>query len=280
MWTWRKLIIWAVNFCSEEGDKGLTYFYDYFAKEYRAGRRDRLFSSPAAMFRGIEPENVQNCRKVLKNAFAGYREGRNVEVLKKLIGEYREYISGLGDEHAKDRYNAFIYRYMVEAYVGNRAIAAKLGVVRETVLNYINKCIDEMLMFCMGIPAVNLPEEKEAAVHVIIEGSRIFDNMAGDYVLCLFSGKRERATVERGRQLTREIMRQFAEAVKVYSDYCTDEKNYIDTDIRKAGILEKCLAGIPAAALAEEYGCCEGMIYADIKENEKRLAVMLFDEDI
>lgn len=75
-------------------------------------------------------------------------------------------------------------------------------------------------------------------------------------------------------------MRQFAEAVKVYSDYCTDEKNYIDTDIRKAGILEKCLAGIPAAALAEEYGCCEGMIYADIKENEKRLAVMLFDEDI
>lgn len=180
MWTWRKLIIWAVNFCSEEGDKGLTYFYDYFAKEYRAGRRDRLFSSPAAMFRGIEPENVQNCRKVLKNAFAGYREGRNVEVLKKLIGEYREYISGLGDEHAKDRYNAFIYRYMVEAYVGNRAIAAKLGVVRETVLNYINKCIDEMLMFCMGIPAVNLPEEKEAAVHVIIEGSRIFDNMAGD----------------------------------------------------------------------------------------------------
>lgn len=255
----------------------MTYFYDYFAKEYRAGRRDRLFPSPAAMFREIEPENVQNCRKVLKNAFAGYRKGRNVEVLKKLIGEYREYISGLGDEHAKDRYNAFVYCYMVEAYVGNRAIAAKLGVVRETVFNYINKCIDEMLIFCMGIPAVNLPEKKESVVHVMIEGSRIFDNMIGDYVLCLFSGKREQAAVERGRQLTRKIMGRFAEAVKVYSGYCNDKNTRIDTDIRKAEILEKCLAGVSAAVLAEEYECCESTIYADIRENEKRLVAMLFD---
>ena len=93
MWTWRKLTIWVVSFCSEEGDGGLTYFYDYFAKEYRESRKDRLLHAPAAMFRGIKPEDVQSCRRSLKKSFADYRKGRNAEALKRLLGEYREYVS-------------------------------------------------------------------------------------------------------------------------------------------------------------------------------------------
>lgn len=277
MWTWRKLIIWAVSFCYEAGDGGLTYFYDYFVKEYREGKRDKLLSSPTAMFRNIEPEDVQSCRRVMKNAFAGYREGSNTEILKRLLREYREYISCCHDEHAKDRYNAFVYRYMVEVHVGSRAIAAKLGVVRETVLNYINRCIDEMLMLCMGIPAaMELPEDKEEAVGMLIDGSRLFCGMAGDYVLCLFLGQRERAAVKWGRQLTRDIMGKFTDAVGAYSGYCNDKHTHIDTDIRKMEILEKCLAGVPPAAIAEEYGCCESTVYVDIRENERRLSAMLF----
>lgn len=256
----------------------MTYFYDYFARQYREGISGQLLSAPAAMFQGIKPEDVQNCRRALKNSFAGYRDGRNAEVLKRLIGEYREYVSCCHDGHAKDRYNAFVYRYMVEVHVGSRAIAAKLGVTKETALNYIDRCIDEMLMLCMGIPAeTDLPEEKEASVCMLVHGSRLFDSMAGDYVLCLFSGKRERAAVEIGRKLTKDIMRQFKDAVRAYSGYCNDEHTRIDTDIRKAEVLEKCLSGVPPAAIAEEYGCCEGTVYADIRENEKRLAVMLFD---
>lgn len=178
----------------------LTYFYDYFAREYREGRKGKLLPAPAAMFQDIESETVQSCRRALKNSFAGYREGKNAKVLKRLLGEYREYVSCCHDEHTKDRYNAFVYRYMVEVHVGSRAIAAKLGVVRETVLNYIDRCIDEMLMLCMRIPAaVNPPEGKEAAICMLIQGNRLFGSMAGEYVLCLFPGKREWAAVERGR---------------------------------------------------------------------------------
>ncbi len=238
----------------------------------------KLLPAPAAMFRGIKPEDVQGCRKVLRNSFAGYREGRNTEALKRLLGEYREYVSCCHDGHAKDRYNAFVYRYMVEAHVGSRAIAAKLGVVKETVLNYIDRCIDEMLVLCMGIPAVLVPpEDGESAVRMLVDGSRLFSAMAGDYVLCLFPGKRERAVAEQGRRITRCVTRQLAQATEAYSRYCHDEHTHIDTDIRKAGILKKCLAGEPPAAIAEGYGCCQGTVYADIRENERRLAAMLFD---
>lgn len=256
----------------------MKYFYEYFARQYREENRSNLLSVPAAMFQGIKPEDVKICRRALKNSFAGYREGRNAEALKRLLGEYREYISNCHDEHAKDRYNAFVYRYMVEVRFGSRAIASKLGVVKETVLNYIDRCIDEMLMLCMGIPAaVYPPEDKEAAVCMLIQCSRLFYGMTGDYVLRLFSGKREREAVERGRQLTKDIMGQLAAVVRAYSEYCNDEHTRIDTDIRKAGVLEKCLAGVPTAAIAEEYGCCESTVYADIRENERRLAAMLFD---
>ena len=167
---------------------------------------------------------------------------------------------------------------MVRVYVGSRAIAARLGVARETVWNYINRCMDEMLMLCMGISAaVDPPEEKEAAVCMLIQGSRLFGGMAGDDVLCLFSGKREREAVQQGRQLTKGIMEQLADAIRAYSRYCNDEHTHIDTDVRKAEILQKCLAGVSPAAIAEEYGCCQSTVYGDIRENERRLAAMLFD---
>ena len=256
----------------------MKYFYEYFARQYREENSSNLLPVPAGMSQGVKPEDVKSCRRALKNSFAGYREGRNAEALKRLLGEYREYVSICNDEHAKDRYNAFVYQYMVEVNVGSRAIAAKLGVVKETVFNYIDRCIDEMLMLCMGIlGAVDPPEDKEAAVCMLIQCSRLFYCMAGDYVLCLFSGKKEMAAVGQGRQLTKDIMRQFADAVRAYSEYCNDEYTRIDTDIRKAEILEKCLAGVPTAAIAEEYGCCESTVYADIRENERRLAAMLFD---
>lgn len=197
--------------------------------------------------------------------------------MKKLLGEYREYVSGCHDGQARDRYNAFVYRYVLEVPVGSRTIAAKLGVAKETVFNYVNRCFDEMLALCMGMPAVvKLPEDGEAAVRMLVDGSRLFSSMAGNYVLCLFLGKRERAAVERGRQITRRIMGQLADTVGAYSKYCNDEGIHIDTDIRKAGVLQECLSGKPPAAIAKEYGCCQGTVYADIRENERRLAAMLF----
>ena len=256
----------------------MKYFYDYFARQYREGRNGSLLPAPAAIFENIEPEDVRSCRLVLKNAYANYRMGRNAEALKRLIGEYREYVSCCHDGQARDRYNAFVYRYMLEVPVGSRAIAAKLGVVKETVFNYVNRCLDEMMVLYMGMPAVGQPpEDREAAIRMLVDDSRLFSSMAGDYVLCLFPGKRERAAVEQGRRATIRIMAQLGEAVEAYSGYCNDGYSSIDTDIRKAGILQKCIAGVPPAAIAEEYGCCQSTVYADIRENEERLAAMLFE---
>ena len=58
----------------------MTYFYDYFARQYREGRNGSLLPAPAAIFGNIEPEDVRNCRLVLKNAYANYRMGRNGSV--------------------------------------------------------------------------------------------------------------------------------------------------------------------------------------------------------
>lgn len=256
----------------------MKYFYDYFARQYCEGRNGKLLPAPVAMFKGIKAEDVKSCRRALKNSFAGYREGRNTEALKRLLGEYREYVSNCHDEHAKNRYNAFVYRYMVGTHVGSRAIAVKLGVTRETVQNYINRCIAEMLMLCMGMPAaVDYPKSREEIVCMLLRCHRLFNGMAGDYVLSLFDGKGEKAAVEQGRQLTSVIMERFAEAVGAYSEYCNDKHTRINTDIRKADILEKCLVGVPPAVIAREYGCCESTVYADIRENERRLGAMLFD---
>ncbi len=258
----------------------MTYFYDFFAREYRDGHRGRLLPDPAAMMQCIEPEDVRICRTALKNLFAGCREGRNAEDLKRLLGRYREYISCCHEGNAKNRYNAFVYRYMVEAHVGIRAIAAKLRVDQSTVMYYVGKCIDEMLMLCMGIPAAGrTPKDREGIVRMLVDGSRLFCAMDADIIPHLFRGKRELAAVERSRQATQGIMEQLAEAVSAYSEYCNDGQTRIDTDIRKAEILHKCLAGIPPAAIAEEYGVNESMVYADIRENEKRLAAMIFIQE-
>lgn len=256
----------------------MTYFYDYFAKEYRENRKGNLFPDPAIMFGNIEPEDVRSCRRILKNAYTNYRTGRNTKELRQLIREYREYVSCCHDGQARDRYNSFVYRYMLEIPVGSRAIAAKMGVVKETVFNYVNRCFDEILVLCIGMPAVGQPpEDREDAVWMLVDGSRLFSSMAGDYISSLFPSKREQATVEQGRQTTRRIMEQLAEAVEAYSEYCNDGYTRIDTDIRKADVLQKCIAGISPAAIAEEYGCSQSTVYSDIRENEKRLAAMLFE---
>lgn len=255
----------------------MTYFYDYFSKEYRESRKEKLLPDPAAMFGNIKPEDVQNCRRILKNAYANYRTGRNAETLKRLFGEYRKYVSYCHDGQARDRYNAFVYRYMLKVQVGSRAIAAKLGVVKETVFNYVNRCFDEMLALCIGMPAVGQPPmDREAAVRMLVNGSRLFSFMAGDYVLCLFPGK-ERAAVEMGRKLTKDIMGKLVGAVEAYARYRSDAHTHIDTDIRKGEILQKCIAGISLADIARECGCCLSTVYADIRENERRLAAILFD---
>jgi hypothetical protein len=268
---------WAVSFCSETGEK-MQYFYDYYAKEYRERHMEKLLPAPSAMLQDIGSDKVRSCRTVLRNAFLGYSEGKNREIIKRLVNEYRNYVSEYSAEYTKDRYNAFVYRYMIGVPVGIRAIAEQLGVTQGTVFLYINKVLNELLALCMGIPAmVNILEDREAFVRILIDRNRIFQNMAGEYVYLFFQEQQERKTIELGRKLTVETMQWMTETIEAYSRYCNDIDMRIDTDIRKNEILGKCMLGIPVSCLTKEYGCNKATIYSDIRENEKRLVAMMFE---
>lgn len=258
----------------------MNYYYDYFAKEYRSRQtRGSLWTSPAAMLGNIPGNDVKDCRTTLKNAFEGYRCGRNIEVLKRLLGEYRNYVSEYGDENARNKYNAFVYRYMSGTCVGAGAIAGKLGVSRETVLNYINSCINDLLVICMGTTAYNhKADNQEAAVSFVISNYALLSKEADTYIFDIFRKKSDRAAVEKGRHYTQKILHQLTEATKAYTEYCRDGQVNIDTDIRKADVLELCLAGCSVRHIAEKCGTSEETIYKDIKDNEQRLAALLFEQ--
>lgn len=258
----------------------MTYFYDYYAKEYRKAHREKLLPAPAAILQDVGSDKVCSCRKVLSNAFLGYREGRNRVLLKKLLNEYRDYVSEFCDECIKDRYNAFVYRYMLDVPVGYRAIGQRLGISKETAGIYVRRVIDEMLTLCMGIPAAaDTQGESTVFVRMLIDRNRIFQSMSGKYVLLLFPGQQERKTIEQGRKFTKETMQWMTETIEAYFVYCNDTNTRIDTDIRKAEILKKCMSGISVSCPAEEYGCTETTIYSDMRENENRLAAMMFETD-
>jgi DNA-binding CsgD family transcriptional regulator len=255
----------------------MTYFYDYYAKEYREQYSGRLIPAPAALLRDIDKDRIRICRNVLRNAFSGYREDRNREQLRRLLNEYQEYVSGTGEELAKTRYNAFVYRYMIDVPVGMKAIGSRLGITKDTAAGYVSRVIDELLQMCMGIPAaVGSPEDSAGTVRVLIKKNRILRGMAGDYVLSLFPGQRERMTIEQGRSLTAEVMRWLEDSTRAYCDYCNDVSAQIETDIRKAEVLQMCIAGVSCPDIAEKCGCDEGTVYSDIRENESRLAAMMF----
>lgn len=257
----------------------MTYFYDYFAKEYRVQHRNRLITSFSSVNGGVGHDRVAICKKVLKNAYAGYREGRDTEALKRLLGEYREYISQCGDELAKSRYNAFVYRYMFDVPVGLKAIGEKLNVSKDTVGIYINRVTDELLMLCMGLPAaVDTPKDNVALVRTLIDKNRILRSMSGEYVLSLFHGQRERMDVERGRRLTTEVLEWLDDTAKAYTDYCNDEDTRIETDINMSDVLNRCLSsGADCSRIAEEIGYSYYSVCNYMRENERRLSAMMFE---
>lgn len=250
----------------------MSYFYDYYAKEYRSMHRENLLPMP--LFDDIDSEQIRQCRKVLRNAFSGYRSGNHAEILKRFLEEYRAYISADTSEQAKNRYNAFVYYFMVPAHVGRKAIAKKLGVSMGTVWNYIDKALDELLAMCMGIPAAVERNDCTTYVRKIIDGSRLFESMSGEYIFELFPA--HKGVIAQSRKHTESILSHFNMALNEYLEYCRDTKVSIDADIRKADVLMDCLAGASCGSIAEKYGCSEETVYSDIRENERKLAAMLF----
>lgn len=259
----------------------MDYYYDYYAKEYRSRKtKGSLWHSPSAILASVPMEDIKGCREALKRAFDGYRHGRNTEVLKRLLGGYKGYVSEHGDENAKNRYNAFVYRYMSGICVGPGAIAGKLGVSKGTAFNYINSCTDDLLVLCMGIPAYRYKaDSQEAAVSFVIRNYALLSRQSEDYILDIFQKNADRAAVKSGRLHTQRILQQLTDAAKAYIEYCRDDRANIDTDFRKADVLERCLAGCSVQCIAEQCGTSEDTIYNDIRDNGRRLTALLFEQE-
>lgn len=259
----------------------MNYYYDYYASEYRSRQtKGSLWHSPAAILASVPMEDIKDCREALKRAFDGYRYGRSTEVLKRLLGEYKGYVSEYGDENAKNRYNAFVYRYMSGICVGPGAIAGKLGVSKGTAFNYITGCTNDLLVLCMGISAYrHKADSQEAAVSFLIRNYALLTKQSEDYILAIFRKNADRVAVESGRLHTQRILQQLTEATKAYINYCKGDRVCIDTDIRKAEVLELCLAGCTVQSIAEQCGTSDDTIYNDIRDNGQKLAALLFEQD-
>lgn len=153
-------------------------------------------------------------------------------------------------------------------------LAKKLGVSMGTVWNYIDKALDELLAMCMGIPAAVERNDCTTYVRKIIDGSRLFESMSGEYIFELFPA--HKGVVAQSQKHTDRILNCFHIALNEYLEYCRDMTVAIDADIRKADVLMDCLAGASCGSIAEKYRCSEETVYSDIRENERKLAAMLF----
>lgn len=255
----------------------LDYFYENVRKGYVRLRPDKYFwPSVKDVVGNIEPKEGGSLKTILRRNFEEYREGVNTEALKELLTAYRTYVSKLSDETAKDKYNTFVYRYMSGKCVGIGAIAKKLGVSKETVFNYINSCLNDMLMMCIGIYATEKECcSQEATVGFLISNYSLFSILPEKYVFDIFRGSKK-PIVENNRIHTKRILKQFTEVIEEYKEYCRDEETVIDTDVRKAVVLELCLDNWSVQKIADKLRLSEETVYSDIRANRKRLEYILF----
>lgn len=258
-------------------DDNSDYFHDDSLKGYIRLRPEKyVWSSVKEIVGNIDPKEGRNLKTILRRNFEGYREGVNTEALKELLTAYRTYVSKLSDETAKTRYNAFVYRYMSGMSVGIKAVAGKLGVTKETVFNYINRCIDDMLLMCIGIYATE--EEccsQEATVDFLISNYSMFSALPEKYVFDIFKASKK-PIVESNRIHTKRILEQFTEVMEEYKAYCRDPQTVIDTDVRKATVLELCIDNWSVQKIADKLKLSEETVYSDIRANRKRLEAVLF----
>lgn len=182
------------------------------------------------------------------------------------------------DSLLKRRHNALVYRFVVDTVAGNKAVAKKLNISKGTLYADLDGAINDMLVFCAGLPYImqGKQPEVEEAVKLTIKQYPLLDRIGQtEQWLCLFP-VRLRSGIQSAREATRRFLCLFDKGMAVYADFC-GQYNQFGVNGRRLDALKQDIKGNNKVAreVAEKYGCSPETIYSDMKENQERICHLL-----
>lgn len=254
----------------------MTYFEEYFLKEYKARADVREYKFPCDIGQQASVEELKSIRNILRNACVQYRtEKRCAGTLRKLLVDYKKIAESRVEPYFKRRYNVFIYKYMVDMFIGNKAIASKMRVSVDTVQNDLRDVLDDLMLMCIGVPAAsgNMNSQRKC-IQFMLKNKDMLLYPDGNYMDEIWYQYGQ--AIREWHKKSVEITEQMLKATAAYVEYCRDEENFSEVDRRKADVLEDYLHGMNYEAIAEKYGYSIDTIYGDMRDNETKLAQMLF----
>ena len=254
----------------------MTYFDEYFLKGYKARAEVREYRFPCDIEQKRKAEEQKCIRNILRNSYVQYRtEKRNTDALRKLLMDYKKIVEKRTESYSKRRYNVFVYKYMVDIFIGNKAIASKMNVSVDTVQNDLRYVLDDLVLLCIGLPAAsgNINSQRKC-IQFMLKNKDLLLYPVGNYVDAIWCQYGQ--IIREWHKKSVEITEQMLKAADAYMEYCRDKENPSEVDGRKADMLEDNLNGMSYEAIAEKYGCSIDTIYDNMRDNETRLAQMLF----
>ena len=254
----------------------MTYFEEYFLKEYKARAYAKGYKFPCDIGQQMSDEEWKKLRNILRNSYFQYRTGKRcADALQELLMDYKKIAENRTELYSKRRYNTFVYKYMVDIFIGNKAIASKMRVSVDTVQNDLRHVLDDLMLLCMGLPAAscNINSQRKC-IQFMVKNKDLLLYPIGNYVDVIWCQHGQ--AIREWHKKSVEITEHMLKAAVAYAAYCRDEENPSDVDRRKADVLEDCLNGMNYENIAEKYGCSIDTIYDDMRDNETKLAQMLF----
>lgn len=260
----------------------MDYDWKYFTEDLKAGSSG-MYRNPAGalaaksvMYR-MEEEKRNHAAKLVKGMLADYRQqcGAGHMLVGELVKVHTEYCRLLPDgEMVKRRHNCLVYRYMMKTALHNRAVAVKMGVCKDTVKNDISMAVNEMLIFCFGIPAVRSnPKSYRDGVKELLHNYLLITQVKSvRNVIPWNNWQRDREECQR---VTARAIRCLDSAVRLYEKFIAGS-TYSDMQQRPLEIMREIyFKGSSIAAMAEEWHMSKETVYADIKKVTGRLAELV-----
>lgn len=256
----------------------MKYCDSVFIPEYRQKNEKSLL--PYGHIYGLYKSlGLKTYREILKNGFLQYRSTKKHEAeLKKILLHYKSMLQegNIGySETEKRRYSTFVYKYMTEVCVGNKALAAKMNISKDTVNQDIKCVLDKMMVFLLGMPALTngLRDGKSILIRSIFDNIRVLKNPLPESLLCVFRGYE--STARAIRKESDEFMCIFYKACEAYSEDLK-EAEVQSSESRRRQVLQARLEGKSFKDMAAVLQVDVSIIYDISKENEIRLAEMIF----
>lgn len=162
----------------------------------------------------LPEETIKALRDSLFFGFCGYREavGERRQALDHLLAVHTELCRIMPwDGLMKRRHNALVYRYVITTVAGNRAVAKKLNISKDTLYADLDGVIRDMLILCIGLPYLfqDGKPDLQATVKLILRNYPLLDRFGQlEESLCLFPANL-RSSVREAREATRRSMQLF-----------------------------------------------------------------------